>query len=135
TFFFRMAYSEGLFLLGCLAALTALQRRWPWWVCAVLIGLTTATRPTGVALLLPMTWQLWRDSPTWRRFALRLGVYGPLACWGLAAYMGYQWQAFDEPLAFAKTQEHWRIRKAVPLSERLVVLATLEPLGSVVNPD
>jgi len=63
TFFFRMAYSESLFLLAALLALYGMERRWPPVVIAALIGLTTGTRAVGVALLSPLLLHLRRRAP------------------------------------------------------------------------
>jgi len=51
TFFFRMAYSESLFLLITLSILYTVERRYPPVIAAILIGLGTATRPVGVCFL------------------------------------------------------------------------------------
>jgi hypothetical protein len=135
TFFFRMAYSESLFLLCCALTLYGMQRRWPALALAALAGLATATRPVGVCLLLPLALHLWQRSPGVRSFGVRLLVLAPVACWGLLAYMAYQWQAFDEPLAFARTQAHWRVRPPVPPGEQVQSLLTLEPVRSVFDSD
>src|SRR5262249_4241404 len=110
----------------------------------------------GVALLLPLAIHVWRLSaplpcplPQGRgdndsspaplrrervaRFARKLWLF-PLACWGLFAYMLYLYVEFGEPLAFAKTQENWRMRPAVPLAEKVVDLVTLEPVWSIFDP-
>jgi hypothetical protein len=134
TFFFRMAYSEPLFLLGASLTLYGLDRRWPLFVVAALIGFTTATRPVGVALLLPLLLHLKERSSGWLGAAGRFLALLPLACWGLLAFMAYQYHAFGDPLAFARTQEHWRMRPPVPWPDRLYALATLEPLWSVFDP-
>ncbi|MCI0465354.1 MAG: hypothetical protein L0Z62_51190 [Gemmataceae bacterium] len=134
TCFFRMAYSESLFLLAALLALYGMERDWPLLVVAALIGLTTATRPVGVALLPPLLLHLRRRCPGWLGASWRFVALLPLACWGLLAFMAYQHYAFDDPLAFARTQEHWRMRPPVAWPERLHALATLEPLWSVFDP-
>jgi Gpi18-like mannosyltransferase len=54
SFYLRMAYTESLFMLLCIATLYGMERRWPPIAVAIVIGLATATRPTGVALLLPL---------------------------------------------------------------------------------
>ncbi len=51
TFFFRMAYSESLFLLLAVLALYGLQQRWPLVVVVLLAGGASATRPVGIALV------------------------------------------------------------------------------------
>lgn len=45
--------------------------------------------------------------------------------------MCYQYLAFGEPLAFAKTHQHWGYRHAASATERLSALARLEPIWSV----
>jgi Gpi18-like mannosyltransferase len=106
TFFFRMAYSESLFVLCSVLALYGMRRRWPLVAICAIIGVATATRPVGVALLAPLALYLWERSETWRGFVIRLVGFGALASWGLAAYMVYQYAQFGEALAFAKTQAH-----------------------------
>jgi len=131
SFFFRMAYSESLFLLTSVLALYGMQRRWPLLALAGIIGLATATRPVGVALLPPLFLHICQRSSTWGGAGWRCLLWLPLACWGLLAYLVYLYAAFDDPLAFVHTQEHWRVRSAVPLPERLGALLRLEPLWSV----
>jgi hypothetical protein len=134
TFFFRMAYSESLFLMTSLMAMYGMERNWPNWLLALIVGLATATRPVGVALLMPFIGHLWATSSTFGRSLLKCLVLVPLACWGLLGYVLFQWLAFDEPLGFIRTQAHWRIRPAVSLGEHTWSLATLEPIWSVYVP-
>ncbi len=133
TFFARMAYSESLFLLCVVAALFGMERRWPAVAIAVVCGLATATRSVGVCLLVPLALYIVRTSPHGRGRLLRLGLL-PLACWGLIAFMAYQQWQFGDALAFARTQEYWRVRPAAPWTERLVDLLTLEPVRGVFDP-
>jgi hypothetical protein len=65
---------------------------------------------------------------------LKWALFVPLACWGILGYMLFQWLAFGAPLAFAKTQAHWRIRPGVSLGEQAISLMTLEPIWSVYDP-
>jgi len=51
--FFRLAYSESTCLLLVVLAMYGMLRRWPLWSIAFAIGLATAARPVGVALLAP----------------------------------------------------------------------------------
>ncbi len=126
--FLRMAYSEALFLLLLTSVLWGLQRQWPMWLLAVIAGAATGTRSVGVALLLPLLWDWWRRSSTWKGFAARLLVLGSVSCWGLFAYMLYLKLEFQEPLAFVLTQQHWAMLPTEPLSQRLTGLITLEPI-------
>src|SRR5205807_1571849 len=101
TFFWRMAYTESMFLCVAIVAMVAMGRRWPLPIVAVLVGLATAVRPVGLALLLPMAWHVWNTSASpegeqspfapktaqkgavsarVRQFALRLAYAVPLAC-------------------------------------------------------
>ena len=45
--------------------------------------------------------------------------------------MGYQYAAFGDPLAFAKTQEHWSTRGVVSASDKALALLSYEPIWSV----
>jgi hypothetical protein len=59
SFFFSAPYSESLFLaLSVGVFYTARTGRWP--LAACLCASATATRPTGVLLLLPFAWMAWR---------------------------------------------------------------------------
>lgn len=137
--FFRLAYSEATCLLLLLGVSYAMLRRWPFWWIAILAGLATAARPVGVAILAPFAIHLCRRADcaeaTSQRARLarlaKLALYLPLACWGLIAFLAYQYFALGEPFATFKAPNFWRIRAAVPLTEKLAALATLEPLRAV----
>jgi hypothetical protein len=134
TFFFRMGYSESLFLLFAVTVLYGLQRRWPLALVAVVAGAATATRPVGVALLPALALALWQQSPSMGGRTWRLCWLLPLGCWGLLAYMVFQAAVFGDPLAFAHTQTHWRVRAAVAAEQKAWALTTLEPLWSPFHP-
>ncbi len=134
SFFMRMVYSESLFLLLCLTLFVGMQRRWPDWALAALAGAITGTRPVGVAAVLPVLLHVWRGSRTPWEAARRLAALAPLAVWGLVAFMAYQWAAFGEPLAFAKTQHFWRMRPPLLPGQMLLALASWEPVWSVYVP-
>ena len=123
-----MAYGESLFLCLALGCLLAIERDWGPTVVALLVGAATAVRPTGVALLPPLVWYVWKSSDNGRQFWRRLLVAGPLACWGLAAYMVFQGFAFGEPFAFLLTQKFWRFRPAAPPSEKFWSLLSWQPV-------
>lgn len=59
AFFFWAVYSESLFLMLSVAALLAMRAQ-RWWLAGAVIGLAIWTRTTGLLLLLPMAWELWR---------------------------------------------------------------------------
>ena len=132
--FFRLSYSESAFFLISLLAMYGIERRWPASRVALLVGLATATRPVGIALLAPLALYTWREPGSRRARMLGLAWHSSVGCWGLIAYMIYQHAAFGEGLAFAKTQQHWGYRHAASAVERVAALARLEPIGSVYEP-
>jgi hypothetical protein len=60
--FFRLTYSESTFLLLAVLAMYAMLRRSPLWATALIVGLATATRPVGIALLAPFAIHIVRRS-------------------------------------------------------------------------
>lgn len=132
--FLRMTYSESLFLLLVLLCMLGIQRRWPLWLGALIAGAAMATRSVGIALLLPLAWDWWRRSGGPLRFGLKAALFGPLACWGLIAYMLYLYVAFGDPFVFVKTQQHWAMRPDLPWPGKLRELLTLEPVWSLYVP-
>jgi hypothetical protein len=135
TIYFRMAYTESLFVFVCLLALYAMERRWSLLAIAFLVGLATATRAVGVALAVPFAIHIWQISASGRQFLARCAALCPIGCWGLLAYMTYQWIAFGEPFAFIQTQVHWNHRPpAANLLELAERLGTAEPILAVYDP-
>jgi hypothetical protein len=135
--FFRMPYAESLFVCGTLAVLYGMARGWPLTVLALLAGFVTAVRPVGVALTAAFVWHvLTQPGLRPRAKVIRVLLLAPLACWGLLAYMAYQWLAFDAPLAFAQTQQHWNYMAPKDRSwpAKFWSLATLEPIWDVYVP-
>jgi hypothetical protein len=132
--FFRMAYSEALFVLLSVLCLYGMERRWPLLIFAMLVGVATASRPVGLALLPPFVLHVWHRSASGQQFAIRLTWLLPLSLWGIVSYMSYQWMAFGEPLAFLKTQANWRVYRPSSLSEKVIALATLKPLWGAFSP-
>ena len=124
-----MAYTEAILFLTALTLL-AIQRKWNPVVIAIVVGLATATRPVGVALAVGFAWHLAAHAPNRRVLALRLLTLGPLACWGLLAYMASLAIDFGDPLAFVKAQDPFKQRIGTPVLERLLALVTLEPIRS-----
>jgi hypothetical protein len=127
TMFMRMAYTEALFLLVVLLAMYGMQRRWPTLLIAVVIGLATAVRPPGIALLPVFVVYLWQSTPRGWRFAWRAVPALAVACWGLAAYMLYLWSEFGDPLIFAGGQRSW-MHQPAPWTEKWASLLSLRPV-------
>lgn len=135
TFYFRMAYSESLFLALTIVTLHGIQRQWPAWRLALIVGLATATRPVGLALLAPLAYDLWRRIGEHRQKWWSVAPTLLLACWGLLCFIAFQAYAFGEPLAFVKTQHWWSatIHRHYAV-ERLTRLLSLESVRAVYDP-
>lgn len=133
TFFFRMAYSESLFLLLAIASLYCLEAKYPLVLSCAVIGLATASRVVGLSLLAPLILHLIEVSSSLRQLSIRVVIYLPLACWGLLAYMGYLTLEFGNPLAFSETQQHWQLRPTVPVVDKIWHLIEGEPIWGVFN--
>jgi hypothetical protein len=135
TYFFRMGYSESLFVLLLLLAMWGIERRWNAVWIVLIVGAATACRAVGVALLVPLAMHLWETSLTRTAFLWRSLVWLPLACWGLAGWIAYQAIEFGEPWAFIQTQKHWSTRQTSLLSwDGIAALLTFRPIRSVYDP-
>jgi hypothetical protein len=103
--FLGLPFSEGLFLLLVALFLYAYSVR-AFWAAAVVAGLATATRSSGivmsVVLMAPLGWRFVFGPRRWHGGG-RLLLQGLLSIHGLLGYMLYLWWRFDEPLAFAKS--------------------------------
>jgi len=133
-FFFRMAYSDSLFLFLAILCLYGLEKRWSLVIVAFLIGLSTAARAVGVALIVPLLFEIW-DRYEFRIRQLAVTIATLLLCgWGLLAYMGYQYEAFGNALAFSQTQENWAFRSRPNSDDRWLAVLVGEPIWSVYIP-
>ena len=134
SFFFRMAYSESMFVLAEILFLFAMARRAPLLLVSLAIGVTTAIRPVGVCNLLPLAWHVYTRSTSpvaaLRRFLLLL----PISCWGILAFMAFQYRQFDQPFAFFHTQADWRIRPRGYSGDKGWALLSWEPVWNVYVP-
>jgi hypothetical protein len=131
SFFFRVAYSEGLFLALLMLVLYGLHRSARPTMIAFFVGLATATRPLGVALIPSIAIHEWKRRTGIRSFALRMLFLIPLSSWGILAYMGYLYVQYKDPIAFAHAQKIWRLRPESSLMDRAVSLIALEPIRAI----
>ena len=131
SFFFRMAYSEGLFLLILLAVLHLLNRGKRLFTAAFLIGLATATRALGVALIPALVVVAYKNRRSSVPFARFMVILLPLSCWGLFAYLTYLQFRFHNAFAFAAAQESFRIRPPTTLLHRFLSLISFEPIRAL----
>ncbi|MFL5732564.1 MAG: mannosyltransferase family protein [Chloroflexia bacterium] len=116
AFFFWAVYSESLFLFLSVGALLA-ARTQRWWWAATCIALAIWTRTTGLLLLLPLGWEVWKayhpDIPT-NPNAMpparphRLTPYAfILPIFALVLLLGWSWINFGNPLASLSAQTEW----------------------------
>jgi hypothetical protein len=126
SLFFRICYSESLFVLLLAAWLYGVQRRWSFGFLAFLAGAASGTRSVGVVLLPVFAWHAWQSTKTPREFLSAL-CWIPVAAWGLLAYMIYLAIAFHNPLAFAHAQSEW-VFKPLSWENKLRELVTFAPI-------
>lgn len=131
TFFFRMGYAESLLVLLLATILYGVRRGWPPIILALLVGLASATRPVGVAAILPLYLHICdrgRDKPLVS--LVRAVLLTPLACWGLLAFLGFQWAQFGDPLAFNHSHDAYTRHLTEPIPQRIAELLVLRPIWS-----
>jgi len=131
SFWLRMTYSEPLFLFLCLLSVYGMERKWPFWIIALIAGAATGTRLVGAALFFVLAWHVRKNSQSARQTLIRCAWLLPLSLWGILGYMTYLWLAFDAPLAFSQTQVHWYHRMPGPLWHRLQCAITFEPVRAI----
>jgi hypothetical protein len=116
-YLYGAVYGDALFLLCALVAFLAFER--DHMIVAGLAGAAaTGTRLVGVAVVVGLVVGVlerrrvvtrtggWRPAIEWRR--LRPGDAGVLlSVGGLAAWMAYLWQRFDDPMLFQTIQAEW----------------------------
>ena len=143
AFFLAAPYSDGPFLAAAVFTLYFARRgSWKW--AALAAFLAGLTRPTAVALVLPLAWEFGRQHGWWSRAALRAwrahirdlpeGLLALAAVpSALALYAIFLWQRFGTPLIWFHVQATDWHRTAIPLwriAGGLVRrMLTFEPLG------
>jgi hypothetical protein len=103
--YFVSIYTESLFLFLCLGCWhAALKREWYW---AGLIGaLMSATRPTGILIILPMLWFIIDDYRMHKKFSKNY-LWILLMPLGLLTFMAYLGHHVGDPFAFKHIQTAW----------------------------
>lgn len=115
--FYSVPYTEPLFLALSLGFFLAARRR-RWLLAGLLIGLATASRLAGLALvpaLLVEFWLVYRSRTLHPGETVRAACGLLLAPAGLVAFMSYLWWHTGDPLAFAHAQVHWHRDTLFPL--------------------
>src|SRR5579884_806999 len=129
AFFLFAPYTAGIFL-GLAAATLLCIRRGSWRWAALWAFLAGLTRPTSVALVLPMAWEYGRQHGWWTRAWWHGAGYRALQGWRalaeVAAVVGavpaaftlyalYCWAQLGHPLALLNSQrEYWGHRTVFP---------------------
>lgn len=116
AFFFWAVYSESLFLFLAVATLLA-ARSQRWWWAAAAVSFAIWTRTTGLLLLLPLAWELWRafhPPPPTTADAMPPRRPSPLALASLSlpllSVLGlllWAQMEFGDPLASLSAQAGW----------------------------
>ncbi len=131
--FFRLAYSESLFLFLMTFALFGMIRRWKWPLVAVCVALATATRAVGVAIIVALV--IWGVHDRKEKCGFIVGAVA-LSLSGLLAWMLFQYCQYGDPLAFSSAQAHWHARD-LPSSawEGVLRFVTFEPIWATFDSD
>lgn len=107
SLFFSAGYTESLAFLLIICFFLLLKRD-RFVFASACAGLAAASRPTGIVLLLPLLWELWRRfSKEPKLLATYTLLCATLATSGLWLYTIYLWAAFRSPLAFVTAQRAW----------------------------
>lgn len=144
AFFFWAVYNESLFLLLSVGALLAMRAQ-RWWWAAACISLAIWTRTTGLLLLLPMAWELWRaynpPLPTTPN-AMPPRRPSPLAPFSLALplaslllFVLWSWLVFHDPLAPLSAQADWNRHFSWPWQTIAGAWNTATQAGIVFQPE
>lgn len=123
-------YTEPLALLLIVLFFLALKRKY-YLSAALLAGLATATRSTGIVLLPVLLWQTWVNRDP--RFLPALLPRVVLATSGIWLFMIYLWSAFGAPFALSDGQAAFH--DGASLMTRLVAAVKLEPFTRMLLDD
>jgi hypothetical protein len=133
--FFHMCYTESLFLLLGIVELYLIERRSHPLLVALVVAMAVATRAVGVGLLAPLLLYLVHYARQPRAFLGWTCLCLPLAFSGLMAYGIYCHWAFGDALATVRDRAAlWAMRPLPALPEKLVALATLQPVWDILVP-
>jgi hypothetical protein len=133
--FFHMCYTESLFLLLCIAQLYLMEHRAHPVLPALVVGMAVATRAVGVGLLAPLLLYLAHYVRRPKPFLIWSALCLPLATSGLLAYAAYCQWAFGDALATVRDRAVlWAMRPLPALPEKLLALATFQPVWEIFVP-
>jgi hypothetical protein len=129
SFFLSAVYPMSLFMALASAAFYHAQSR-EWTLVGILAGLAALTRPDGVLLTAGLAVEFLLQ---FRRVKIHQAL--PLLCGPLATlgWLGFQYQAFGDPLAFMTVQKQWNsCPLATVLHSSHAVLQLLPPFAFAV---
>lgn len=107
SYFYSSAYTEPLFLAGILASILAIEDR-KWILAGAAVGLTCATRNTGVVLFVPLILGAWAHYRAGRGRGKWGGAAGvALGVFVAALYPVWLWLRFGSPLTFLGFESLW----------------------------
>ncbi|MEY2562534.1 MAG: hypothetical protein QOH88_727 [Verrucomicrobiota bacterium] len=136
AYFFHVAYSESLFLFLTLGAFYY-GRQGRWLPCALLGMLSTGSRLSGLAVMLPLAFEYFQQKKfKWREVRWDCALLGLIPL-GFVAYLYLNYHYFGDPLKFLQFQrEHWYRALSSPLEALQWDLAkvwTNEPIERVMQ--
>jgi hypothetical protein len=136
AFFFRMPYSESLFVALASGLLLGMERGWkPFWL-SLICGAASGVRPVGLVLLIPLSmyaWNLQRGS--WRARAIRLSGVVLLGVGGLAGFLLYLQYSQGSVLLFCEAQQKLQIMPDRSIFDSAIAYLSWEPLWQVYDSD
>jgi hypothetical protein len=134
-FFFRMAYTESMFLFLVVLELYLIEQNASPWAVATVAGVASATRSVGIVLVLPLVWYVLAVRRPQPYFWASVAACVLLSVSGLLAFMVYCYASLGDPIVFARNRNAlWAIRPSPPLLEKAWLSATFEPVRAVFDP-
>lgn len=105
SLFMTRVYSESVFLLTSVLAISAAYDR-RWWYAGVWGALATLTRPNGILIALPLVILAMSDRPGIRPLAMRAAALTPIPL-AFAGFCAYVYALSGDALGWMAAQSHW----------------------------
>lgn len=125
SYYFGAVYTESLFLLLSVGAFLCIENK-KWFLSSILIGLSSATRITGLFLLVPFTLKYIsfyklnnNDEKKDKKAIFRLAWLTVICISGLLAYCLYLLKEFNDPFYFATVQSKFGASRQ---TDRIILL-------------
>lgn len=128
SLFLTAGYASSLELAGVLAVFLLCKKGYVLWA-AVCAGVTTASGPLAVVLVIPVVWNDLFSVPYTIKKVIRMLILAIISELGLLAFIIYQWRVFHNPLAFIQVQQYWDPR-TISMKEHMKEFLTANPLFS-----